>query len=112
MTAKTVEDLFLADDIRAIPGLDTRSTADEIDAATTHEEVEAIKARWRALFERLDENEGKVHDPFPTGNIAADFRVVCDVTARDFDEAETDEEIEWIGRSLLSSLKAIGAVPQ
>jgi hypothetical protein len=36
MTAKRVEDLFLADDLRAL----AVSIADDIDEAETHEEVE------------------------------------------------------------------------
>lgn len=43
MTAVRVEDLFLADDIDALPG-NFSTTAEAIRSARTHEEVEAIKA--------------------------------------------------------------------
>jgi hypothetical protein len=50
VTAKRVQDLFLADDIDALPG-NFGTTADAIRNAETHEEVEHIKAQLLRLLE-------------------------------------------------------------
>lgn len=50
MTAKLVEDLFLADDLE---GSGSVGAAQQIREADTHEEVEEIRAKLVDLFDRL-----------------------------------------------------------
>ena len=49
MTAKTVEDLFLADEVRRLGCV---TSADAIEQAETHEEAMAIGRAFLALLER------------------------------------------------------------
>jgi hypothetical protein len=49
MTAKRVEDFFLADDLRA---RHCGMIADDIEACATHEEVEEVRDEWLAFFDR------------------------------------------------------------
>jgi hypothetical protein len=55
MTAKQVQDLFLADDLRSINGGDR--IAEAIDEAETHEEVETIKAAYLRFFDSIGADE-------------------------------------------------------
>ena len=111
MTAKTMEDFFLADDLRmARDGGD--GIAERIDAAATHEEVQAILDNWTRFFARRCLQLKLGTTITTTTKLANGIRMFCSSVADDIDGAQSEEELAMIRSTFLRCLKGLGAVPR
>jgi hypothetical protein len=111
MTAKTMEDYFLADDLRMAGG-GGEGIAERIDAAATHEEVQVIKEKWTRFFARRGLQLTIGTNTTTTAALANYIRMFCASVADDIDGAQSEEELAMIRSTFLRCLQGIGAVPR